>query len=441
MALIAHHRFLAQEARALLTRLARIRPFVLHETMVPAAALPLAAQGAIERHLLLAKRELGARVRAFLAWLECPTGQAATPEEAQRRFTFLRLRFNALLAQVDIFADVLTQRSEHETGVWLAGLDALAADALHLPGGYYDPPPLVCYVDRGHGAAIRRARTRLPGGSENPVAVIRVPRERMVGSGIASSLVHEVGHQAVSLLDLMASLQTVLAGLQAGSTSDALAWRLLSRWLSEILADFWAVARVGIAAPMGLMAVVSLPRVFVFRISLDDPHPFPWIRVKIACAFGRALWPEPQWDGLARLWESFYPRDGLDSMRARVIALLEATIPAFVRLVIHHRPRALRGASLAEALRVQDRSPERLRKLWTAWGRTSSLAPRTAPSLALAVLGQARADGVLPSEREGGDTARLLTAWALRAALTYPAPSRLQPSVASPQIIKELIHA
>ena len=138
MALIAHHRFLAQEARALLTRLGRVRPFVLHETMVPAAALPLAAQAAIERHLLLARRELGARVRAFLAWLESPAGQAATPEEAQRRFTFLRLRFNALLAQVDIFADVLTQRSEHETGVWLAGLDALAADALRLPGGYYD---------------------------------------------------------------------------------------------------------------------------------------------------------------------------------------------------------------------------------------------------------------------------------------------------------------
>ena len=441
MALIAHHRFLAQEARALLSRLARVRPFVLYETMVPAAALPPAAQAAIERLLLLAKRELDARVRAFLMQLQTPTGQAATPEEAQRRFTFLRLRFNALLAQVDIFADVLTQRSEHETGVWLAGLDALAADALRLPGGYYDPPPVICYLDRGHGAAIRRARTRLPGGSSNPVAVIRVPRERMVGSGVASSLVHEVGHQAASLLDLMPSLQPVLAGLQAGATSEALAWRLLSRWLSEILADFWAVARVGIAGPMGLMAVVSLPRVFVFRISLDDPHPFPWIRVKIACAFGRALWPDPQWDGLARLWESFYPRNGLDPMRARVIEVLEATLPAFVGLVVHHRPRALRGFSLAEALRVQDRSPERLRALWATWRRTPSVALRTAPSLALAVLGQARADGALPSEREGDDTARLLTAWALRTALTYPAPSRPQPWVPSPQILKELVHA
>lgn len=441
MAPVAHHRFLAQEARALLTRLGRVRPFVLNETMVPAAALPVAAQAAIERHLLRAKAELSAGVLGFVGWLETPAGQDATPEAAQRRFTFLRLRFNALLAQVDIFADVLTQRSEHETGVWLAGLDVLAADALHLPGGYYDPPPLVCYLDRGHGAAIRRARTRLPGGGENPVAVIRVPRERMVGSGIASSLVHEVGHQAASLLDLMASLQPVLAGLQAGATAEALAWRLLSRWLSEILADFWAVARVGVTAPVGLMAVVSLPRVFVFRISLDDPHPFPWIRVKIACAFGRALWPDPQWDEIARLWERFYPRQGLDPMRARVIALLEATIPAFVGVVVHHRPRALRGASLAEALRVQDRSPDRLRAQWAAWRRTPALALGAPPSLAIAVLGQARLDGALPSEREGDDTARLLNAWAVRAALSYPPQGRLPASAPSPSIAKESVHA
>ena len=37
----------------------------------------------------------------------------------------------------------------------------------------------------------------------NPVAIIRVPRERMVGHGIASSLVHEVGHQGAALLGLV----------------------------------------------------------------------------------------------------------------------------------------------------------------------------------------------------------------------------------------------
>ena len=114
------------------------------------------------------------------AWLQ-PTGKRrATAAEAQRRFTILRLKFNIVLTQFDMFADVITQRSENETGVWLSGLDVVAADALALPG-YYDSPPVICYLDRDVGAAIRRARTRMPGGGENPVAIIRVPRERMVG--------------------------------------------------------------------------------------------------------------------------------------------------------------------------------------------------------------------------------------------------------------------
>jgi len=88
----------------------------------------------------------------------------ATPAQAQRSFSLLRLRFNAVLTQFDLFNNALTQRSEREIGVWLSGLDVVSADALRLPGDYYDAPPVICYLDRGVGAAIRRARTRLPGG-------------------------------------------------------------------------------------------------------------------------------------------------------------------------------------------------------------------------------------------------------------------------------------
>ena len=237
------------------------------------------------------------------------------------------------------------------------GLDAVAADALELPG-YYETPPVVCYLDRGHGAAIRRARTRLPGGGENPVAIIRIPRERMVGSGIASSLVHEVGHQASALLGLVNSLRPVLIGMQQKGGREQVAWQIWERCISEILADFWAVAKVGVAATTGLMAVVSLPRAFVFRVNLNDPHPFPWIRAKLSCALGRAPHPHPQWDRLETLWESLYPIAGLDEERTRLIGILEQTLPSFVALMVNHRPRALRGSSLGEALSVAERQPE-----------------------------------------------------------------------------------
>lgn len=416
-ALSSPARMIEQEARALLARLALIKPFAVQMTMVTAAAIPTKAQTAIESHLRLARHKLRKMVGDFLSWLRSSAGQSASPPEMQRRFTLVRLRFNSLTSQLDIFADVLSQRSEHETGVWVAGLDDVAADALKLPDKYYEAPPIICYVDRGHGAAIRKARTRLPGGDENPVAVIRVPRERLVGSGIASSLVHEVGHQAAALLDLVSSLRPVLQKRMAGAPEQKLAWQLWERWISEIVADLWSVAKVGIAAPMGLVGVVSLPRAFVFRVDVEDPHPIPWVRVKLSCAMGNALYPHPQWQRLTRLWESLYPTKGLDDKPRRLLALLEATIPDFVNLLANHRPRSLRGRSLKEVLASPNRSPARLSANFQAWRASPAQMRAAPPTLAFAAIGQARADGHLSPEEESRVLSQLLTHWALRSAL------------------------
>jgi hypothetical protein len=406
---------LSQEARALLTRLDRVKPFALLEPMVPAASLLPRAQIAVERHLAVGRRDLERSIRAFMSWLG-RAGRSVTAEEAQRRFTFLRLRFNAALTQFDLFSDVITQRSEHDFGVWLSGLDVVAADALTLPGDYFRVPPIVCYLDRGAGAAIRRARTRLPGGGDNPVAVIRVPRERMVGSGIASSLVHEVGHQGAALLDLVASIRPVLRGLQIPGP-DRVAWRLWDRWISEIVADMWAVARIGIASTLGLMAVVSLPRAFVFRVDVDDPHPAPWIRVILSCAIGQAMYPHPQWARFAALWASFYPLREVAADRVALFARLRATMPAFVALLMAHRPRSLRGRTVREALAANEREPGHLERFYRDWSAAPREMYRASPSLVFAVIGQARASGRATPEDESHLLAKLLTHWALAVTL------------------------
>jgi hypothetical protein len=49
----------------------------------------------------------------------------------------------------------VTQRSEWRPARFSRGLDVLANDALELLGGYFDPPPVVCYFHRGLGAAAR----------------------------------------------------------------------------------------------------------------------------------------------------------------------------------------------------------------------------------------------------------------------------------------------
>lgn len=407
---------LQQEARALLTRLDRVKPFALQETMVPAASLSFQAQSAIESYLDKGRRELRQQVNQYLEWLGQPEGQAATPSQAQRRFVFLRLRFNAVLSQFDIFSEAMSQRSEVDTGVWLSGLDIVARDGLSLPG-YFDPPPVLCYLARGPGAAIRRARTRLPGGGENPVAIVRIPRERMIGAGIASSLMHEVGHQGAALLDLVASIRKEVAREPAGQGLEATAWQLWHRWMGEIVADMWAVARVGVASTTGLVGVVSLPSAFVFRLNTDDPHPIPWIRVKLSCAIGEALYPHPQWQKLSRLWESFYPIGGLDADRRNLFAALQATIPRFVALLTGHRADSLGGKSLVEVMRTTERQPARLSALRDAWRNDSLLMRRAAPSLVFAVIGQARADGKISPEAESGLLADLLKEWALRSTL------------------------
>jgi hypothetical protein len=407
---------LETEARSLLTRLERLKPFSLITPAVPAAAVSPEAQSAMEEHMKKGREKLRHMVHRFLHWLRSPGAESATPDQAQQKLAFLRLRFNAIISQFYIFSDVLAQRAAYESGVWVAGLDDVAGDALSLPGNYYDLPPVVCYLDRGHGGAIRRVRTRLPGGELSPVAIIRIPQERMIGSGIASSLVHEAGHQAAELLGLIPSLRPLL---KAKSTSswNGTAFQLWDRWISEILADFWGVGKVGVASTLGLIDLVSLPRVFVFRIEPEDPHPTPWIRVKLSCAMGEAMFPHPQWKDLAQAWDSFYPLHQTNPATRRVLELLEAGIPEFVALLLNHRPPALRGKSLQEVMPLGERQPKLLARYHDEWSAQPEKMKFAHPTLAFAAIGQARVNGKITPEQESETLARLLTHWAMQSAL------------------------
>jgi hypothetical protein len=406
---------LEQEARALLTRLRLVRPFALQETMLPAAAPAPAAQLAIERLLVVDRYRLQEELEAYLRWLRTE-GRDAPTAEMQRRFTVVRLRFNDTLTRLDLFAELITQRSEHDTGVWLAGLDVLAADAVGLPGGYYDTPPVVCYLARGPGAAIRRARTRLPGGGRNPVAIIRVPRERMIGHGIGSSLVHEAGHQAAALLDLVPSLRPALRAPAGAGPYEQAAWELWRRWIGEVVADFWSVAKLGVGSTLGLMGVISLPRWFVVRLDREDVHPSPLVRVPMSCAIGQALYPDPQWAALAGLWGEMYPSD-LDEPRRSLFAALADSLPRLAERLAAHRPPRLRGRSLAEAMPLTERTPDRLLGCFERWRTAPDELRDAPPTLAFAVIGQARAAHRLTPEHESRSVGELLTYWALRSTL------------------------
>ena len=407
--------YFTQEAQALKVRLHQVKAFEQTMPMVAAANITKDAQRGIHQLLKNGVREVDHKIDQFINWIK----KGVDPVKTQRQYALLKLKFNAFLDQKDIFADVLTQRGEHETGIWIAGLDALAKDALKLKDSFFDPPPLVTYLDRGHGAAIRRARTRLPGGKQNPVAVIRVPRERMVSSGIGASLIHEVGHQGAALLGLIPSLGQALNRQAILDSKNRVSWELFGRWISEILSDFWAIAKLGVGATSGLMSVVSLPSYFVFRMNLDDPHPTPWIRVKISIGFGKAMYPDPQWDRLEHYWDQFYALDAIKKKDRELLKAIEKVIPAFVRLVLMHRPKTLKGKSLGTVFNSQQIQPDFLRVQYQEWKKRPQRMKKATPTLVFAVIGQARSDLKITPAKENEILRNLLSYWARKHAFNH----------------------
>ena len=401
--------YLINEADSLLARLSQVQPFSMTMPMVKGASVSGEALKKITELLENSKTALRKRIYKFIDKIKLLPN--ADSRILQAEFSILKLRFNSILDQLDIFADVLSQRSEHDVGVWLAGLDTLAEDGLEVVKQFLEVPSLMVYLDRGHGAAIRRARTRLPGGDENPVAVIQIPRERMVGSGIASSLIHEVGHQAAALLDLVATLKTALAK-KRNEPGDRTAWTYFERWISEIVCDVWAVGHLGIAATLGLMGVVTLPRYFQFRIDLNDPHPAPYARVMLSCAFGKRIYPHSQWDQLWKMWKEFYPKKGLKNTVIQELDKIEKDAPLFVDLVLSHSTKEMKGKRLIELFPVAERRPEDLKQIYQLWKSKKMTLDGMPPTLVFALLGQAKADLAIDAAIESGVLTRQLKRWA-----------------------------
>ena len=180
------------------------------------------------------------------------------------------------------------------------------------------------------------------------------------------------------------------------------------------------MAHLGIGATQGLMSVVSLPRYFMFRVRMDDPHPFPWIRVALSLAFGERLFPNEQWALMRQLWHRLYPKVGLNAETARIVASLEGCTPAFVELVITHRNAKTGNQPLASLFPIAARQPPKLRQLYQHWQKQPEQLPLSMPSLVFAAVGQARADSQITAPNESRLLGNVLTQWAWMRAESRP---------------------
>lgn len=405
--------YLLREAQSLQIRLSQQKPFIMTMPMVKGAQISRAALGKITHLLQSSKVQLNQGIHLFLIKLNDAKSQNSHPGKIQKEFIMLKLRFNNILDQLDIFSDVLSQRSEHDVGIWLSGLDTLAEDALRVGVSYYDEAPeLMVFLERGHGAAIRRARTRLPGGDENPVGIIQIPRERLVGNGIAASIIHEVGHQGAELLGITHSLRLRLQEMMEKDKPRSHLWRYYERWISEIIADYWAICHLGICATTGLMGVVTLPKYFQFRLELDDPHPAPYMRVAISCAFGELLFPSAAWKNIWDLWQQFYTLGDLPKEKVILIEALLELRTDFINLVHFHKVKSLKGKTVGSIFPIQERQPEKLGQIFQHWEKHPFLMKKAPPTLVFAVLGQAKFNGEVSPIKESKMLTQQLRNWA-----------------------------
>ena len=213
-------RMLEQEARALLTRLDRVKTVRAHSSRW--CRRRACSRTHNRRSSATWSKDEGNcdAGRRFLGWLARARASSTAADRPAAYSRSCACRFNAVLNEFDMFSDVITQRSEHENGAWLSGLDVVAADALTLPGGYYELPPIVCYLDRGAGRchpARTHAPARRPQQSRQRSSACRESAWSAAASRPRSSM--KCGHQAAALLDLVASLRPVLQGLQRGARS------------------------------------------------------------------------------------------------------------------------------------------------------------------------------------------------------------------------------
>ena len=131
------------------------------------------------------------------------------------------------------------------------------------------------------------------------------------------------------------------------------------------------------------------------------PAPVPWIRVRLSCALGNALYPDPQWAELRGLWRALYPLGRAPAAMRRPLDRLEAEIPAS-RALPARSPAARAARARGSATRCACRSRRRhaLLARFAAWRDDPAALPHAPPALAFAVLGQARAAGLITPERE-----------------------------------------
>lgn len=322
----------------------------------------------------------------------------------------LELEMTKSFTFFDTFMDILTQRHTPELGRLLAGCDALALDSIRKPHpalAVVERPIVGC--DRGFGAKTFREFVRFPGGSYNPMPLVQIPYSRFKEKYNLTSVLHEIGHEAMVRCGLKRALPKALKnGLTRAGAPRAIA-DLFAMWSSEIGPDLWAFCGSGLAQAGGIKEILALPPAHVFRISWNDPHHPPYVRALMCFDWCRQMWGSGIWDRWEREWRDMYPLESAPASTRPLIHKLSQFIPATTSILLRTRFRSLNGKRIPDLFDMSVLAPSELKRRVLSPDGTIDL--RGMPSSShLAVFRLVKERGKVNEE----DLDALMTQWLLR---------------------------
>lgn len=275
----------------------------------------------------------------------------------------LELEMTKAFTFFDTFMDILTQRHTPELGQLLAGCDALALDSIRKPHPalrMVEPPIVGC--DRGFGAKTFREYVRFPGGNFNPMPLVQIPYSRMKEKYNLTSVLHEVGHEAMVRCGLKGALpKAIRSGLSRAGAPQAIC-DLYALWSSEIGPDFWSFCGSGLAHAGAIKEILALPPAHTFRISWNDPHPPPYLRSLLCFDWCRQVWGTGIWDRWDHEWRDLYPVETAPRSTRTLLRKLSEFIPAVTSILMRTRFRSLNGKRIADLFDMAMLAPSELKR-------------------------------------------------------------------------------
>jgi hypothetical protein len=273
----------------------------------------------------------------------------------------IELELSQAYSFYDTYMDILTQRLSHVLGPLLRGCDVIAADGLKHPYLTSVTRNPIVYCNRGFGASILREGVSLSK-STNPVAFIAIPYSRLAEKYNLISIYHEVGHQALSKLDLLGLFQQVFSLCAKKAGANAQLQNMFANWSKELLPDFWAFGLTGMGQTSSMRDVLLVPQAMAFGVSPYQQHPPTYLRFLLSVEWCRFLWGRGDWDAWCEEWESFYPIKLADKASAEIIAEAKKHLPAIARVTITTRFKKLGRKALTSLFDMDCISPFNLKR-------------------------------------------------------------------------------